>query len=106
MAVSFEETRPMSHNGTIPTLPRRIIAGDTNGTPPTNGHAATAAPAATVPPRPAGKPWPLAEAAAFLGVSEKTITRAIADERLRAAKFGRRVLIPDSEVRRVAESGI
>jgi len=54
-------------------------------------------------PRPAGKPWPFAEAADFLGVCEKSLRRLAKANQLRVTRIGEgRVLIPDTEVRRLA----
>lgn len=51
-------------------------------------------------------PWPLADAARQLGVSRRTLERRIADGAIRAIRVGARVLLPDSEVRRIAEYGL
>ena len=53
-----------------------------------------------------GAPWELPNSAAYLGVSKKTIERAIVDTRLRCIRIGRRVLVPDVEGRRVAAEGL
>jgi excisionase family DNA binding protein len=53
-----------------------------------------------------GKPWALTEAAEFLGVSAKTLSRLAEAGKLRLLRLGTgrgRVLIPDAEVKRVAE---
>jgi excisionase family DNA binding protein len=50
----------------------------------------------------------LADAAEFLGVSPRTITRLAESGRLRLVRIGLgrgRVLVPDSEVRRLADRG-
>jgi excisionase family DNA binding protein len=52
--------------------------------------------------RPAGKPWAVAEAAGFLGNSTRTLWRLIDTRDVKVARVGRRVLVPDSEVRRLA----
>jgi excisionase family DNA binding protein len=55
-----------------------------------------------------GQPWSLAQAAEFLGVSPRTITRLAESGRLRLVRIGLgrgRVLVPDSEVRRLADGG-
>jgi excisionase family DNA binding protein len=62
------------------------------------GATATAAPAD----RPAGKPWPVVEAADFLGISERTLWRLIDARDVKVTRLGRRVLVIDSEVRRLA----
>ena len=53
-----------------------------------------------------GQPWELLSLAAFLRVSKKTLERAIKAEKLKAIRINRRVLVPDSEARRVAEAGL
>jgi excisionase family DNA binding protein len=52
--------------------------------------------------RPVGKPWGVAEAADFLGVSVRSLWRLIDVQAVRVARLGRRVLVPDTEVRRLA----
>jgi excisionase family DNA binding protein len=55
--------------------------------------------------RPPGQPWTLREAADFLQVSERTITRLIEAEKVKSVRLGLargRVLIPDAEIRRLA----
>jgi excisionase family DNA binding protein len=56
--------------------------------------------------REAGRPWPLLEAAEYLNVSTRTLTRLAEADQLRLVRLGLgrgRVLVPDSEVRRLAE---
>jgi hypothetical protein len=53
-----------------------------------------------------GSPWPLAEAAEFLNVCERTLTRAGELKKVRLIRFGRKIQVPDSEVRRLAEEGL
>jgi excisionase family DNA binding protein len=55
--------------------------------------------------RPVGKPWAVAAAADFLGISPRTLWRLIDAETVKVARVGRRVLVPDSEVRRLAGEG-
>lgn len=55
--------------------------------------------------RPAGKPWTLAEAAEYLGRSQRTLTRWQKSGELRTIRLGRSVAIPDDEVRRLATHG-
>lgn len=51
-----------------------------------------------------GQPWPLADAARFLGVSVRTLTRMAKREKLRLIRdLGRRVLVPAAEVQRLAQ---
>ena len=52
-----------------------------------------------------GRPWSYPEAADFLGVCEATVARACRDSRIKSIAFGRRRLIPDDELRRVAREG-
>ena len=52
-----------------------------------------------------GRPWSYAEAADFLGVCGATVARACRDGRIHCVAFGRRRLIPDDELRRVAREG-
>jgi excisionase family DNA binding protein len=56
-------------------------------------------------PRPAGSPWPLPDAARFLTVSERHLYRLIDMGKVRSVRLGRRRLIPDDEVRRLARDG-
>jgi excisionase family DNA binding protein len=46
------------------------------------------------------------EASSVLGVSRDTLRRCVARGELRTVRISRRVMIPESEVRRVAEQGI
>ena len=68
-----------------------------------NGHGSSAAPDA--PARPEGKPWSLRAAAAFWGVSERHVAHLVATSRVRSITIGRRRLLPDDEVKRVAREG-
>jgi excisionase family DNA binding protein len=58
-----------------------------------------------VPARPAGSPWSLQDAAAHLGVSLRTLTRLADAGRVQTIRLGRRRLVADSEVRRLAAEG-
>jgi excisionase family DNA binding protein len=49
-----------------------------------------------------GKPWSVADAAEFLGISSRTLWRLIDTRDVKVTRLGRRVLVPDSEVRRMA----
>jgi excisionase family DNA binding protein len=53
-----------------------------------------------------GAPWAIQDAAAFLGVSVRHLIRQIDGRKVKAIRIGRRRLIPDGEVRRIAEAGI
>ena len=55
---------------------------------------------------PLGAPWTLHEASQFLGVSERHLNRLIEQGEVTSFNLGRRRLIADSEVRRVAEGGV
>lgn len=55
--------------------------------------------------RPAGKPWPLAEAAKHLDKSQRTLIRWHKAGQIRTIRLGRSVVIPDDEVRRLATHG-
>jgi excisionase family DNA binding protein len=57
---------------------------------------------AVPPERLAGKPWSVAQAAEFLGISTRTLWRLIDARDVKVTRLGRRVLVPDSEVRRLA----
>lgn len=64
--------------------------------------------AASAPPsgaREPGKPWELPEVAEFFHICLATAQRAGRSGRLRTIKVGRRVLVPDDEVRRAAAEG-
>ena len=56
--------------------------------------------------RVAGAPWPMDAAATFLAVSRRTLDRAAKDGSLRTIRLGRRRLIADEEVRRLATRGL
>ena len=67
-----------------------------------------------MPPRPAdppqpphvpGAPWPIREAAAFRTISERHLFRLLDANQVRSVRLGRRRLIPDEEVRRLAREG-
>jgi excisionase family DNA binding protein len=53
-------------------------------------------------PRQAGAPWPIGEAATFLSVSERHVHRLLDANKVRSVRLGRRRLIPDAEVQRLA----
>ncbi len=52
-----------------------------------------------------GSPWPILSAARHLGISDKHLRRLIDAGLVRVIHFGRRVFVPDSEMRRLAENG-
>lgn len=55
--------------------------------------------------RPPGKPWDVSEAAEYLRVSTRHLRRLIDAEQVRVIRIGRRVLLADAEVRRIAAEG-
>jgi hypothetical protein len=57
------------------------------------------------PAREPGRPWSYAAAAEFLGVCPATVARACRGGRIASVALGRRKLIPDHELRRVAREG-
>ena len=57
------------------------------------------------PARTPGSPWSIPEAAAFLTVSERHLYRLLDARKVRSVRLGRRRLIPDDEVRRLAREG-
>lgn len=56
-------------------------------------------------PRPPGAPWPISEPANFLAVSARHLFRLIDTGKVRSLRIGRRRLVPDSEVQRLARDG-
>lgn len=56
--------------------------------------------------RPMGAPWTLRQAADYLGVSERHLARLEAAKLVRVIRLGRRVLVPDAEVQRLATEGV
>jgi len=59
----------------------------------------------SLPPHPPGSPWSIPDAALFLTVSTRHIHRLIDAGKVRSVRLGRRKLIPDSEVQRLAREG-
>jgi excisionase family DNA binding protein len=55
--------------------------------------------------RPAGAPWPIPDAAAYLSVSARHLWRLIDAGEVKAVRLGRRVLIPADELNRIATQG-
>lgn len=61
--------------------------------------------AEAVPSRSAGSPWSVPDAALFWGISARTAWRLIDSGKVKSIRIAGRVLIPDSEVQRVAKEG-
>jgi excisionase family DNA binding protein len=59
----------------------------------------------TPPARTPGSPWPIPEAATFLTISERHLYRLLDAGKVRSVRLGRRRLIPDAEVQRLARAG-
>jgi len=57
------------------------------------------------PPRPPGSPWSLPDAATYLTISERHLHRLLDAGRVKSITIGRRRLIPDDEVQKVARQG-
>lgn len=57
-------------------------------------------------PRQPNQPWSILEASRFLGVSSRHLIRQIELSKVRTIRMGRRRLIPDAEVQRVATEGL
>jgi excisionase family DNA binding protein len=57
------------------------------------------------PEHPPGAPWSIADAASFLGVSDRHLHRLIDQDAVKTIRLGRRRLIPDAEVARLASGG-
>ena len=69
--------------------------------PPTDPPQPPAQPPARAP----GSPWPISGAATFLSISERHLHRLIDANKVRTVRLGRRRLIPDAEVQRLAREG-
>jgi excisionase family DNA binding protein len=67
---------------------------------------ASAPPQLPPPNHPAGSPWPIPDAAAFLGISPRHLHRLIDAHKVKSIVLGRRRLVPDSELRRIAAEGV
>ena len=52
-----------------------------------------------------GAPWTIPDAANYCAVSDRHLRRLIDEQKVRAIRLGRRVLIPDAELRRLASEG-
>lgn len=57
------------------------------------------------PTRSPGSPWSIQDAAQFLNVSKRHIHRLLDANKVRSLRLGRRRLIPDAEVQRLARDG-
>ena len=57
------------------------------------------------PARAPGSPWPINDAAQFLHVSTRHMHRLLDANKVRSLRLGRRRLIPDAEVQRLAREG-
>lgn len=57
------------------------------------------------PTRAPGAPWPIADAAQYLCVSARHLQRLIDANKVRSIRLGRRRLLPDDEVARLAREG-
>lgn len=55
--------------------------------------------------RPPGSPWSINDAARFLHVSTRHLHRLLDVNKVRSLRLGRRRLIPDVEVQRLAREG-
>jgi excisionase family DNA binding protein len=62
-------------------------------------------PTPTPPSRAPGSPWSIQDAAQFLHVSTRHIHRLLDAGKVRSLRLGRRRLIPDAEVQRLAREG-
>ena len=63
------------------------------------------APTTLHPPRPPGSPWPIAEVASYLAISARHLHRLVDLNAVRTIRLGRRRLVPDAEVQRLAREG-
>lgn len=64
--------------------------------------AATATLPAVPQQHPLGAPWSLQDAAVYLSISERHLTRLCDDETIRSFRLGRRRFLSDAEVQRIA----
>lgn len=65
----------------------------------------TPSPSPSAQAHPPGAPWPVPDAAAFLSVSARHLLRLIDGRKVKSILIGRRRLIPDAEVQRLAREG-
>ncbi len=56
--------------------------------------------------RPPGSPWPFDTAAGYLAVSVRHLMRLADMNRVKTIRLGRRRLIPDAEIQRLASEGV
>lgn len=61
--------------------------------------------ATATPPRHPGEPWEITEAARHLHISDRHLRRLIGIGRVKSIRLGRRIMIADDELRRVAREG-
>jgi len=59
----------------------------------------------SAPAREPGAPWTIGHAARHLQISDRHLRRLIEENKVRAIRLGRRVLLTDAEVRRLATEG-
>lgn len=55
---------------------------------------------------PLGHPWPIDEAANALSITSRFLRSLLAEESIQSIRLGRRILIPDIEMRRVMAEGV
>jgi excisionase family DNA binding protein len=55
--------------------------------------------------RPEGAPWPIADAAEYLSVSLRHLVRLSDANKVKTIKLGRRRMVPDDEIKRLAAEG-
>jgi excisionase family DNA binding protein len=53
-----------------------------------------------------GAPWTFEDAATHLQISDRHLRRLADDDKVRTIRLGRRRLLPDTEVQRIAEEGV
>jgi excisionase family DNA binding protein len=58
------------------------------------------------PDRQPGAPWSFQEAAQFLGISTRHLHRLADLKKVRTIRLGRRRLLPDDDIRRLANEGL
>ncbi|MFL5330722.1 MAG: helix-turn-helix domain-containing protein [Gemmataceae bacterium] len=55
---------------------------------------------------PEGAPWSLQDAATFLGLCRETLSRLVLQNQIKAIRIGKRVFVPDTEVKRLSQVGL